>query len=594
MHPNLTSSSKASKSESSASRKISEDRRQIRDPKNRPSTTKVANAPVHIVTQSTETAGHGTSKIGRSTARKSSQFPRQSSDLEGRSSSLRVAKACAKDTPHVPVDATRRRVNKSEPVKASGLPRQNVNRKSSEFSRQGLNLESQRSSSKVANVCAKNTLLVPTETRGRKTGQKEPAKASELSRQNTYPGRRRSVSTATKDPTEATSAHNRKQTSGGRGQDQAQRVSEQSSRANKPFSAKHSAAKDRSATSSTAPKVRTIPSDATRASTARTTSFPTVRSGGNARWGEGTSETVTKKSLSERATDKYQPLIRSGGKQGATTIPGNVEAHTRRRLATTDAKSRVQISEAEVRPNGRFLHSDMQLVTIFVVVVVVATVSGVLIYTFLLSRKPSPPVEFCGTHECQEYVRLLTGSLNTSADPCLDFTRFVCGGWERENDISVHEYVYQRAVDKVARLVRTIEVPQSGQNSLQRAAAVYSSCYETLRLTTDGLPDVKKALLEAGITWPQTPKKVDLLRTLLYSSVKLGWDVIVHAVLRWSPANATLLLDPGRSFDLVVKKLQHPALNVNAKAYFGIIKKVFGAEDSAGVTWEDTAHILKR
>ncbi|KAL3201270.1 hypothetical protein MRX96_042999 [Rhipicephalus microplus] len=48
----------------------------------------------------------------------------------------------------------------------------------------------------------------------------------------------------------------------------------------------------------------------------------------------------------------------------------------------------------------------------------------------LLTGGPSNTavVRVCHTHECHEYGRRLSSSLNSSVQPCDSFTKFVCDG----------------------------------------------------------------------------------------------------------------------------------------------------------------------
>ncbi|KAH7956248.1 hypothetical protein HPB52_007660 [Rhipicephalus sanguineus] len=182
----------------------------------------------------------------------------------------------------------------------------------------------------------------------------------------------------------------------------------------------------------------------------------------------------------------------------------------------------------------------------------VAVLTVVIIVVVLMSGSPIPPPSVCWTHECQEYGKLLRSSIDDSVPPCHNFTRFVCGGWQREHRLSVREELYERAIERMTRLVRTIEVPKTDQNSVQLAAAIYRSCDYVLQGERDELAAVKKYLLDAGIAWPRRSRNGDVVHTLLFSSLRLGWHVILRVEPRWSEKGATtFLVDPGGAFHLV-------------------------------------------
>ncbi|KAH6930521.1 hypothetical protein HPB50_014648 [Hyalomma asiaticum] len=182
-------------------------------------------------------------------------------------------------------------------------------------------------------------------------------------------------------------------------------------------------------------------------------------------------------------------------------------------------------------------------------------VMAVIAVVVLLPGRPGPMPNLCTTIECLVYGEQLTSSIDSSAPPCHNFTRFVCGGWRREHQLSVREELYERVMERMTRLVRAIPVPETEQNSVQRAAAVYRSCDNVLKGERDELAAVKRALLEAGITWPIHNTNRDVVHTLLYSSLRLGWHVILRVVPQLSEQGvATLLVDPGEAFHFVIRR----------------------------------------
>ncbi|KAH6933719.1 hypothetical protein HPB50_017685 [Hyalomma asiaticum] len=198
--------------------------------------------------------------------------------------------------------------------------------------------------------------------------------------------------------------------------------------------------------------------------------------------------------------------------------------------------------------------------------------TAVIVVVVLMSGSPMAPPSICRTHECQEYGKLLRSSIDDSVPPCRNFTRFVCGGWRREHRLSVREELYERAMERMTRLVRTIEVPSTDQNSVQRAAAIYRSCDDVLQGEQDELAAVKKYLVDAGISWPSRSRNRDVVHTLLFSSLKLGWHVILRVEPRWSEQGATtFLVDPGGAFRLV----RRPR-DVDFELYFKRLTEAFG------------------
>ncbi|KAL3255630.1 hypothetical protein MRX96_054127 [Rhipicephalus microplus] len=95
-----------------------------------------------------------------------------------------------------------------------------------------------------------------------------------------------------------------------------------------------------------------------------------------------------------------------------------------------------------------------------------------LMSSVLDSSDPGQPAA-CATHACREYALRLIASINWSVDPCHSFTRFVCDGWRHRQLFGVQEEAFGAASDRIARIVRTIQVPPTGQDPLQRAAELY-------------------------------------------------------------------------------------------------------------------------
>ncbi|KAL1424063.1 hypothetical protein MTO96_003688 [Rhipicephalus appendiculatus] len=222
---------------------------------------------------------------------------------------------------------------------------------------------------------------------------------------------------------------------------------------------------------------------------------------------------------------------------------------------------------------------------LFIVVVVT-----VVVVVVLLPGRPGLVPNICSTIECLVYGEQLTSSIDSSEPPCHNFTRFVCGGWRREHQLSVREELSERVMERMTRLVRAIAVPATDQNSVQRAAAVYRSCDSVLQGERDELAVVKQALLEAGITWPSPNDRRDVVHVLLYSSLKLGWHVILRVVPRWSDRVVTsFLVDPGEAFHFVVRRPR--PLNADYEHYFESLRDIFLVSRSDVTTFKDVVHL---
>ncbi|KAL3218312.1 hypothetical protein MRX96_031584 [Rhipicephalus microplus] len=297
-----------------------------------------------------------------------------------------------------------------------------------------------------------------------------------------------------------------------------------------------------------------------------------------------TSSTVGRRSFDDRHDDdSHRPSTITSRTAICATAPHDSSSSARRavRMPPESHFQPIVTTPKKPRPLVPMLVVGSCLVAVVMVVLVVVVV--------LMPDSPILPPSVCWTHECLEYGKLLRSSIDDSALPCHNFTRFVCGGWRREHRLSVREELYERAIERMTRLVRTIEVPTTDQNSVQLAAAIYRSCDDVLQGVRDELAAVRKYLLDAGIAWPHRSRNMNVVYTLLFSSLRLGWHVILRVEPRWSENGATtFLVDPGGAFHL----LRHPRDVNDFEQYFKRLTEMYGgAGDTDIVSLEDVVEV---
>ncbi|KAH7976655.1 hypothetical protein HPB52_017512 [Rhipicephalus sanguineus] len=254
--------------------------------------------------------------------------------------------------------------------------------------------------------------------------------------------------------------------------------------------------------------------------------------------------------------------------------------------------------ESQERPQWETVASAKKLHPsgIIIILLYVGIVITLVVLTIALFTKNSAQqAQACTTSECHEYATLLASSVDASVSPCNSFARFVCGRWERSNALSVREFLYGRALDRMTSHIRTLEVPDSGQNDGQRAAAAFRSCDDVLNGRVDHLDTVKRTLGDAGIPWPRFPNRVDVLRTLLVSSLKLAWDVLLRVVPRCSGNTTTLTMNPGRHFYRIVEMATNSLSESEFKVYFNTLRNAFGSgrSDDNEASFAETAVLDK-
>ncbi|XP_065305549.2 endothelin-converting enzyme 1-like [Dermacentor albipictus] len=214
---------------------------------------------------------------------------------------------------------------------------------------------------------------------------------------------------------------------------------------------------------------------------------------------------------------------------------------------------------------------------------------------YLLIRQSSERAHgACDTLACESYSRLLLASTNSSVKPCESFSRYVCDGWRSGHDLTVGEDTILAALDGVYRSAAGSEMPANGQNATQRATAFYLSCACVGRGECDELQKVKAALREAGIVWPHRAGSPAVVKTLLYTSMRLRWPSLLdlEVVPRERDTHIYLRISPW-FFSLSSKLAEHQRSPGARKRYFDVLRYNFKSEgdivtDEDIVTFEDT------
>ncbi|XP_054926519.2 endothelin-converting enzyme 1-like [Dermacentor andersoni] len=303
----------------------------------------------------------------------------------------------------------------------------------------------------------------------------------------------------------------------------------------------------------------------------------------------------------------FAPIRRSSSWIATTSF--GIESSRRASLAPAVAAAaaalRVPLS-ARRMSQGNSFSSGMQRrpLTPFCYAVIAAlclVVSLAVLLSFLLwlleggERDPSAT---CTSHACREYAQLLLASLNLSVKPCHSFTRFVCDGWRRRQLLGVQEEAFGSASEKIARIVRAIDVHPSGQKPLERAAMLYRSCIAVLTTPMGEFADVKAALRAASVTWPHRPPPIerrDLLRMMFHCDYTLGWSAVfrVDPELYKNSTKAYVLTDSG--FNFIVRQYHERHSEAHRELYFTRLRNAFRDTDEGAasdvITFNETQRL---
>ncbi|XP_075543802.1 endothelin-converting enzyme 1-like [Dermacentor variabilis] len=246
-------------------------------------------------------------------------------------------------------------------------------------------------------------------------------------------------------------------------------------------------------------------------------------------------------------------------------------------------------------PPCQTVSNSQSFVGLIISIVLVVVVLIVLkIVWFQYSGSPN----VCLTSACDAYSHRLLQSINTSVDPCRDFTRFVCGGWKRSQNLDVWEEQFVGFLDRLDATLKDAEIPLTGQNDEQRAAALYRSCDDVLQGKKDEMAAVKAALRDAGIVWPQHAHGADAVHALVYSSIKLGWDAVLSFDVTTHRGETVdeLVVDPGSSFHFLLSRSMREQSPASKCAYFQFLRSLFelrGPKNTSAVTYEQMQTIAE-
>ncbi|XP_064469149.1 endothelin-converting enzyme 1-like [Ornithodoros turicata] len=129
---------------------------------------------------------------------------------------------------------------------------------------------------------------------------------------------------------------------------------------------------------------------------------------------------------------------------------------------------------------------------------------------------------FCTKAECEQYGYFLSSSLDSSVDPCDDFYGFVCSGWDKGHEKSVFYEHRRNHLVGIAETAETANVPETGQNAVQKAAKYYQTCIEIAMGKRSETQQFIQMLRAGNVTWPLEAGTKDLLAVMAYAQIH--WD----------------------------------------------------------------------
>ncbi|XP_075534812.1 neprilysin-1-like [Dermacentor variabilis] len=265
---------------------------------------------------------------------------------------------------------------------------------------------------------------------------------------------------------------------------------------------------------------------------------------------------------------------RSSGKESLTVAEEN-------KVAILEAIEEALFSAAEPEPRPTSLPpappDRTNLVAIAVVVFVV--VVGLLVVMMLLpgSKKRTGKVTTatCQSEHCEHIGKLLLDSVSPDVDPCDNFYQHVCGGWKYAG--SQGDVLFQKLIDEITDLIRTMNVPPAGQLSFQKAALAYQACEDIVTKNNTNLTTLVRILKEAGLySPPGWTGPVDALNATFF--LHFRWRIaapIKFTYVRPAPRGITLRMAPSDYLKSYARRRQEPGFYNGLKNDYEVFQTTF-------------------
>ncbi|XP_037561551.1 uncharacterized protein LOC119440741 [Dermacentor silvarum] len=192
----------------------------------------------------------------------------------------------------------------------------------------------------------------------------------------------------------------------------------------------------------------------------------------------------------------------------------------------------------------------------------------------------------CESEHCKHVAKLLLDSVSPDVDPCDNFYQRVCGGWKYGG--SQGDVLFEKLIDDVTDLIRTMEVPPTGQSPVQKAALAYQTCEDIVAKNNTNLTTLVQILEEAGLYAPPgwTGPVNALNATFL---LHFRWSIaapIKFTYVRPAHRGLTLRMAPSESLKAYARRRQEPGFYDGLRNDYEVFHTTFEPNMLPNVTYD--------
>ncbi|XP_064460637.1 uncharacterized protein LOC135370746 [Ornithodoros turicata] len=159
-------------------------------------------------------------------------------------------------------------------------------------------------------------------------------------------------------------------------------------------------------------------------------------------------------------------------------------------------------------------------------IVVLAVIVGALLLVVVTKPFASPQIKACRTETCNKFAAIVA-LVNNSGDPCENFYRYVCDSWQGQDDKSVRKDQLNLYIRYTLESASRIVIPTSGQTGDQKAVSFYKSCRDVIDEKRNQVPEIKKIMHEANLTWPHFTEHHSLFEAMFCSERTLEMPLLI-------------------------------------------------------------------